>query len=93
MRAVCNYAQSMGANMEDMSDPLAAVAYGIAKFCAHYKIAHDDLKGALLGYTGCHAANISEGIKEDFCAVREIIYYRNLLAEADGQEVWDITYP
>ena len=61
--------------MYDLFDPLTACAYGIATFYAHYQD-KGTIEGALKGYTG------------GGYSIEEIIEYRNLLAEKDGQARW-----
>lgn len=81
IRDLVDYADSKGANMLNAYDPLANVAYGIGAFYEHYR-ATGDIELAMYKYAG--------GINNESARARakEILYYRDLLAQAAGFDTW-----
>lgn len=87
VRQIIDHAQENGANLNDLHDPLTSVAYGISTYYVFYQMSAENAEGvprlqwALWKYGG--------GDTVDDHIVREIVYYRNLLAEACGEKTWN----
>ncbi len=82
-----DYAKERGADMDDLTDPLANIAYGIAMLHEHSKIRNGDRYATMLAYAG---ENLEDSKPN---STREILYYRDLLARAAGERTWYMGKP